>query len=226
MKLFTIIKGKSSRIKNKNFKKIIDDKSLWKWTVNKLRAEGNEIYINTDSESILEDIKNEKDIFGIKRSQKHISWEIDSKQSGSPVESMYKEFCENFVNNKNEVVCLFHVTSPFVSFETIKKASTFLDSGYDSVQSVKRIQDFLFMNKNDEIIPLNYDPLVVQRTQDLEPVYMSLGAFFISRANDVISSGRRIPGKCYNFEVNSLESIEIDYYDQLELARIVAQGLN
>ena len=30
-------------------------------------------------------------------------------------------------------------------------------------------------------------------TQDLEPVYMSIGAFFISRAKDIIKTGRRLP---------------------------------
>ena len=67
---------------------------------------------------------------------------------------------------------------------------------------------------------------VVQRTQDLEPVFMSLGAFFISRAKDVIKTGRRLPGNCYNYQLNALESIEIDDLDQLNLTRIIARGLN
>ena len=51
---------------------------------------------------------------------------------------MYLDFCENYVADKNEIVCLFHVTSPFISYDSILKASKYLQKGYDSVQSVKQ----------------------------------------------------------------------------------------
>ncbi len=226
MHFFTIIKENSQRIKNKNFQ-IIYKLPLWEWTINRLSKNNEKIYINTDSEEILKKTISMPNVVVIKRSEKHISWENNSKKLGSPVESMYKEFCEEYIKNKNDKVCLFHVTSPFINIETIFKASLFLDNGYDSVQSVKKIQDFIFFKDNKENIkPINYDMNVVQRTQDLEPVFMSLGAFFISRAKDVIKTGRRLPGNCYNYQLNALESIEIDDLDQLNLTRIIARGLN
>lgn len=224
MKLFTIVKNNSERINEKNFQFISNDIPLWKWTVEKLISEGNKIYINTDSNKILQEVENMPSIIGIRRNKKHINWEENSNVYGSPVEAMFKEFCENYIENKKEKVCLFHVTSPFISFQTIQKASVYLDKGFDSVQSVRKIQDFLFFVNENNISPINYDPAIVQRTQDLSPVFMSLGAFFISRAKDVIKTGRRLPGKCFNYELNSLESIEIDDYDQLNLARIIAKN--
>ena len=225
MKLFTIIKSNSERIPNKNFQLISKSLPLWKWTINKLRSKENKIFINTDSEDVLNEIENDDDIVGIKRSEKHIMWEKNSKNQGSPVESMYKEFCEKYTSNQNEKVCLFHVTSPFINFETIKNASAYLDKGFDSVQSVKKIQDFVFFNDNGNLKPINFNPDLVQRTQDLVPIYISLGAFFLGRSGEIIKTGRRLPGRCFNYKLNSIESIEIDEYDQLELSRIVAKSL-
>ena len=70
--------------------------------------------------------------------------------------------------------------------------------------------------------PINYDPTKVQRTQDLTPVYMSLGAFFIARASDIIEQNTRLPLPTFNYCLDSFESIEIDYPDQLLLARKIA----
>ena len=225
MKLFTIIKKDSSRVKRKNFQLIKNNTQLWEWTIKRLQKD-NEIFINTDSEDILEKIKPYKNLIGIRRSQKHVDWELKSATLGSPVEDMYLDFCENYVADKNEIVCLFHVTSPFISYSSILKASKYLQKGYDSVQSVKAIYDFAFSLKKDQIIPINYDPSKIQRTQDLEPIYLSLGAFFISYAKTVIKSKKRVSGRVFNYCLNALESQEIDNNDELNLVQFIAKSLD
>ena len=107
----------------------------------------------------------------------------------------------------------------------MKKASEYLDRGYDSVQSVKRIQDFTFMLEDEKVIPINYDPSRVQRTQDIPPVFMSLGAFFISTKAKILEEKKRLPGKVFNYELDSVSSIEIDYPDDLQLTRYVADSV-
>ena len=130
------------------------------WTLNNLRGNGVAIYINTDSSSIISDCNEYEDVFAYKRSQKHIAWEKSSESMGSPVEDMLVEFCTKYVPNKDELVCLFHVTSPFVQYKTINKASKLIntDSTYKSVQSVRKIQDFLFFSEGSVNKPINYDP--------------------------------------------------------------------
>jgi len=223
MKFFTIVKAKSERIKNKNFQIIFDKTPLWLWTINRILKDGNDkVYVNTDSNEVIEYAKKSTNIIPIVRSQKHRNWELESKTKGSPVESMFQEFCDEYSSNDQEKVCLFHVTSPFLNKKSIIKASNLLDNGYDSVQSVKIIKDFLFKQEKDNIIPLNYDTNIVQRTQDLEPIFMSLGAFFIARSSQVKNTGKRTPGKNYPYGLNELESIEIDTQEQLEFARLIA----
>ena len=225
MKLFTIIKENSSRVNSKNFQIICNDIPLWKWTVNRLISDNHELHINTDSNKILNQVSSMNNVHGIRRSEKHIEWEKNSDKIGSPVEDMLIEFCENSSIPSSEVICLFHVTSPFIDLMTIEKASKYLSDGYDSVQSVKRIQDFVFMTESEKIIPINYNPSRVQRTQDIPPVFMSLGAFFISTKAKILKERKRLPGRTFNYELYSVESIEIDYPDDLQLARCVASSV-
>ena len=57
IKFFIIIKSKSSRIKNKNFKKL-DDIELYRYLLNEISSE--KVYIDTDSEKILKKAKKDK----------------------------------------------------------------------------------------------------------------------------------------------------------------------
>ena len=225
MRLFTIVKKNSSRVKSKNFQIISDDIPLWKWTVNRLVSDKYKTYVNSDSDSVLSEIKELNNVEGIVRNERHIVWEQNSEKLGSPVESMLIEFCEREEILPTEKICLFHVTSPFITLSEIEKASEYLDRGYDSVQSVKRIQDFTFMLEDEKVIPINYDPSRVQRTQDIPPVFMSLGAFFISTKAKILEEKKRLPGKVFNYELDSVSSIEIDYPDDLQLTRYVADSV-
>ena len=225
MRLFTIVKQNSSRVKSKNFQIISDNIPLWKWTVNRLLSDKYKTYVNSDSDSVLNEIKDLNNVEGIVRNERHIVWEQNSEKLGSPVESMLIEFCEREEILPTEKICLFHVTSPFITLSEIEKASEYLDKGYDSVQSVKRIQDFTFMLEEEKVIPINYDPSRVQRTQDISPVFMSLGAFFISTKAKILEEKKRLPGKVFNYELDSVGSIEIDYPGDLQLTRYVADSM-
>jgi len=225
MKLFTIVKQNSSRVKSKNFQIISKDIPLWKWTVKRLVSDKYNLYINTDSDIVLNEISEMENVYGIPRSVRHIEWEENSERLGSPVESMLIEFCEDDSIPPSEVICLFHVTSPFIDLAMIEDASKYLNKGYDSIQSVKRIQDFVFVTENEKIVPVNYDPSRVQRTQDIPPVFMSLGAFFISTKAKILEERKRLPGKVFNYELDSVGSIEIDYPGDLQLTRYVADSM-
>ena len=57
MRLFTIVKQNSSRVKSKNFQIISDDIPLWKWTVKRLVSDKYKTYVNSDSDLVLNEIK-------------------------------------------------------------------------------------------------------------------------------------------------------------------------
>jgi CMP-N-acetylneuraminic acid synthetase len=67
---------------------------------------------------------------------------------------------------------------------------------------------------------------VVQRTQDLDPIIFSNGAFFIFTKKVFLQYQNRLGKNNYFYNLSILESIEIDTEEQLELCKIIMKGLN
>tara|TARA_A100001015_G_scaffold309541_1_gene409184 strand:- start:556 stop:1245 length:690 start_codon:yes stop_codon:yes gene_type:complete len=223
MKIFTIIKEESKRIPNKNFKSI-NGYPLWWHLLSEL--DGLDVTVNTDSQKFVKQLKeyNLKSIKVVKRKQKHIDWENDENIDSSPVEDMLFDFCETL--DKSEIVVLTHITSPFLKKETIFNAIGMLENnpGTKSIHSVKQIYDFVWVKKNNEANPVNFFTNRVQRTQDLPPILVSKGAFFIAKAYDILDQRKRLPEPLNFFPLSHIQSVEIDNFDDLEFARILGAG--
>jgi len=59
-------------------------------------------------------------------------------------------------------------------------------------------------------------------TQNVEPVYMETGAFFIFRKEVFTKNHQRIGNHPYMYEVDSFEAIDIDDAEDFEMAQAVA----
>ena len=217
MKFFIIIKKKSQRIKKKNFAKL-GGKQLWKHLI--LELKGQKVFVDTDSkEVILRCKKNFPWVIAYQRKKKFIS--LEEQQKKSPTLLMIDNFLDNFVKDNNEIVICTHVTSPFLKLKTIKKAIKKLNN-HDSVTSVTKHQEFSWIlkgKKNKKFFPINFNPKVVSKTQNLDPVYMSNGSFFIFRKKTFKKYNNRIGKNPYYYELKFPESIEIDNKEDLNLAR-------
>ena len=118
-----------------------------------------------------------------------------------------------------DIYVLTHVTQPFIRPETLQRALEKVTSGeYDSAFSAVAMQDYFWMNGK----PLNYDMRDIPRSQDLEPIYMETGAFFIFRKEVYTELGQRIGKHPYICEVDRFEAIDIDDAADFEFARAVA----
>ena len=224
MKIFTIIKEESKRVPNKNFKKI-NGYPLWWHLLSEL--DGLDVTVNTDSKKFIKQLQEKKlkSIKVVKRKQKHIDWENDENIDSSPVEDMLFDFCETL--HKSEIVVLTHITSPFLKKETIFSAIEMLENNPNvkSIHSVQQIHDFVWVKKDNETSPVNFFTNRVQRTQDLPPILVSKGAFFIAKARDILAQKKRLPEPLTFFPLNHIESVEIDNFDDLEFANILGVGL-
>ena len=220
MKIFTIIKERSNRIPDKNFADI-NGSPLWSHLLSEL--EGLDITVNTDSEKFIHQLlsSNLKSIEVIRRLDKHIDWENDEKIDSSPVEDMLFDYCKKV--DSSEIVVLTHVTSPFLKKQTILDAVDVLQSNKKakSIHSVQQVQDFVWLKKGNEAIPINFCTDRVQRTQDLSPMLISKGAFFIARAKDILGQRSRLPEPVLFFPLDHLQALEIDNFGDLEFARIL-----
>ena len=220
MKIFTIIKEESMRIVDKNFTNI-NGHPLWWHLLSEL--EGLDVTVNTDSQKFIKQLRssNLKSIRVIKRLQKHIDWENNEALDSSPVEDMLFDFCETL--DRTEIVVLTHVTSPFLKKETIFDAVDMLqnDTISKSIHSVHQVQDFVWLKRANEASPINFCTNRVQRTQDLSPILVSKGAFFIATAGDILDQRKRLPEPLLFFPLDHTQGVEIDNFEDLEFARLL-----
>lgn len=129
----------------------------------------------------------------------------------------------------SEHILWTHVTSPFINslvyedainnyFLNIKKFK------YDSLMSVNKIQTFLW-NENQ---PLNYNRNDEKwpRTQTL-PVYYEINSgFFISSKDNYIKYDDRIGQHPFLYETKHMDSFDIDWPEDFELAEFIFSKRN
>lgn len=218
MFFFIIIKHNSSRIKKKNFKKI-GKYPMWEHLIRTLK--GQKVFIDTDSNLVIK--KCEKSfpwVKAYKREKKFIN--LEKIKDVSPTLLMIKNFLNKYVKNNNEIIVTTHVTSPFLKLQTIKKAIKKLKN-YDSVAAITKDYNFAWLEVKKKLIPVNFNPKIVTKTQNLNPIIQSNGAFFIFKKKTFLKYNNRIGVKPYYYEINFPESVEIDSHEDLNIARKICK---
>lgn len=134
------------------------------------------------------------------------------------------EIIERFVRDIDaDIYVLTHVTQPFTKSSSIQYALEKVLSGeYDSAFSAVVLQDYMWKDGK----PLNYDIKNIVRTQDLTPIYMETGAFFIFCKEVFTELGQRIGKKPYIYEIDQFEAVDIDTAEDFEFAKAVSMYLN
>lgn len=103
-----------------------------------------------------------------------------------------------------------HSTNPLLKAETVERAlNCWRTEGhlYDSLFAVTRVQARLW---DSTMRPINHNPWVLLRTQDLPPIYMENSNLYIFRADLIKLTRRRIGDRPKLFEIDPLEAIDID----------------
>ena len=86
---------------------------------------------------------------------------------------------------------------------------------HDSLFSVTRMQARLW---DSTVRPVNHNSWVLLRTQDLPPLYIENSNFYVFTADLIKSSRRRIGDRPKMFEIDPLESLDIDDEQSFALA--------
>lgn len=130
---------------------------------------------------------------------------------------------EEFVNTIGaDVYVLAHATSPFILPEHIEDCVKKVQLGeYDSAFCAKKIQNFLWKNKQ----PLNFELNNPLRTQDMEPIYMELSTPYVFTRDLFKKYHSRSGIQPYICECSEVETIDIDYPEDFELADIIYTNL-
>jgi len=117
-----------------------------------------------------------------------------------------------------------HSTNPLLTRETLEQAiETYFGNlaQYDSLFSVSRLQTRLYLESGK---PVNHDPAILLRTQDLPPLFEENSNIYIFSKSSFQEAGkRRIGVRPKLFEMNKLEAIDIDEEEDFIIAEAVMQ---
>ncbi len=122
-----------------------------------------------------------------------------------------------------DTVLQTHSTNPFLKADSVSAALQRFaapDREFDSVFSVTRLQARLW---DAESRPVNHDPSVLLRTQDLAPLFIENSCFFIFTPDLLRERGTRIGTRPLMIEMSPLEAVDIDTEEDFALAVAIAE---
>ncbi len=200
------LKLKNQRLPGKNTKPFKNGKPLLCYILSTLsQVQGaDEMYVYCSDEDVKQYLPD--NIKFLKRSES-----LD--QSSTPIIDVLTSFAQDV---DADIYVLTHATAPFIKKETIEKAiDAVKNGGYDSAFTVKRVQEFLWINGKP-----NYDTMQIPRTQDIENTFAETTGLYVY-TKELIKSGRRTGDNPLRLEVDFVESTDINQPIDFDLAQVV-----
>lgn len=211
------MKANSERLPNKNIK-LFNGKPLYHAILSTLIKSKyiKEIIINTDIESIL--------------SLTEINQKVKLVERPENLRGDYVQFFDiigyDMSQTKTDIFLHTHSTNPNLRTKTVDNAIlAFVNNdSYDSLLGVNRLHKRAY---SSDKIPINHDPHdKLLRTQDLEPIYVDNSCMYIFTRGSFRNAGNhRIGQNPYFFEVDEIESIDIDFEKDFYFAESVYKEL-
>jgi CMP-N-acetylneuraminic acid synthetase len=194
------MRHKSERVPGKNYR-LLDGKPLYHHIIESLISCRyiTEVCIDTDSPFILDDAPEHFPVRMIRRPE-HLRSEF---------EPMNNILLYDVTQIEADYYLQTHSTNPLLKTETITRAiQRFLEPGeHDSLFGVTRLQTRLYDAQGK---PVNHDPSVLLRTQDLPPVYEENSTLYIFSRAILEERRNRIGYNPVMFEVSREEAVDID----------------
>jgi len=205
LKVITLIpaRGGSKGIPKKN---IIDicGKPLIAYAIEaSLKSESSQTWVSTDDDEISK-ISREYGAKVIKRPNEISTDNATSESALIHFTDQVKEF---------DIIIFLQATCPFVIADDINDALIAMKN-FDSVVSVSKFDQFLWVGSKP-----TYDLNSRKRRQNREQTFVETGSLFATTRKNLLKSQNRISGKIGFVEVPKWRSIDIDTYEDLELAR-------
>ena len=118
-----------------------------------------------------------------------------------------------------------HSTNPLLTSVTISKAIKHFLTGledHDSLFSVTRMQSRFW---DQHCRPVNHDPDQLIRTQDLPPIFEENSCLYLFSRKSLLKKGNRIGSAPLMFEIDPIESWDIDEEVDFQIAELLYQHL-
>ena len=213
--VFLPCRSGSQRVKNKNIRKFHKYKfGLIELKINQLLKvkEIDQITTSTDDKKIIKFLQ--------KLNKKKIKIDIRPKKlasSKTKTDDLIRHASKLF--NKDDHILWTHVTSPFFDEKNYRDAIIKYKKNlkkYDTLVGSNAIQDFIF-NQNK---PINYNfkKTYWPNTQTLKKLYKINNTVFLTSAKNYVKKKNRIGSKLFFYNVDKINSIDIDNLDDFKLA--------
>jgi CMP-N-acetylneuraminic acid synthetase len=192
----------SQRVPGKNYRLLVG-KPLFHHIIETLLvvSEINQIVVDTDSEPIMDDLRNYFPQVKLINRPEHL------RADDIPMNDI-------LIHDTSQVQADFylqtHSTNPLLKPETISRAIQLLLTNYpkyDSLFSVTRLQTRLYDEHGKAI---NHNPLELIQTQDLPPVYEENSCIYIFNRENLLAKRHRISDHPLMFEIDADEAWDID----------------
>lgn len=209
---FVPIKLNNERLPGKNTKEFSNGVPLISYILNTLVniSELDEVYVYCSDSAIKKYLPE-----GVKFLKRDKVLDL----STTPFNQVLISFAENV---ESDIYVLTHATAPFISGDSILTGIEAIEeNGYDSALSVVKMQEFFWKNGR----PINYDVCNIPRTQDLEPYYKETCGLYIYKKDVILEKLRRIGDNPFLIEVSQFEAVDINTYEDFEMADIVRKKL-
>lgn len=211
------MKAHSARVSGKNFRPFAG-KPLFRWILDALLAveEIETVVINTDARDILA-------ANGLAETDRILIRDRKPEICGDFV-SMNLVLADDLANVAAETYLMTHTTNPLLRPATIRRALAAYgeareeDRG-DSLFTVNRFQTRFYREDGS---PVNHDPNVLVRTQDLEPWLEENSNLYIFNRESFARTNARIGVKPVMFETPRIESADIDDQEGWDIAETLA----
>lgn len=198
-------RGGSIRVPYKNIKKF-GDSSLLEIKVKQLLQVVSKVYVNSDSETIL-NIAEQSGAIPILRDPKFATSEIS-------INEVYSEVTKPV---PHEHILFAHVTSPLIKTETIKKcidSYNNLSTPFNSICTVQLLKKFIWYKGNS----INYNANKMPRSQDLPDYHMIAFAINILPKNLLLELKNIVTPNYYPIILDEIEAMDIDNELEFKLA--------
>lgn len=192
----------SERVPGKNFRPLAG-KALYRHILDTILScpEINQVVIDTDSPVIIEGLaKNYPEVVVLERPE-HLR---------ADTMPMNEVLLHDTSQVQADLYLQTHSTNPLLKTETISRAIQALLASYpsyDSLFSVTRVQTRLW----DQLArPINHNPAILLRTQDLPPVYEENSCIYIFTRQTLEFRRNRLGERPMMFEIPAAEAWDID----------------
>ncbi|GAP05308.1 CMP-N-acetylneuraminic acid synthetase [Anaerolinea thermolimosa] len=206
----------SERVPGKNYR-LLAGKPLYAHIIETLLAvpEVNRVVVDTDSPVIMEGLHRDYPQVIVLERPQHL------RAGTIPMNEILLYDTERV---QADLYLQTHSTNPLLKAETISAAVRTLRENYptyDSLFGVTRLQVRLW---DGLARPINHNPAILLRTQDLPPVYMENSCIYLFTREILLRRRNRIGDRPWMFEISPAEAWDIDEETTFQMVEMLMRA--